>query len=282
MHVNDCKKNIKITIMGLEPIHPDILQYFKNNNILIYDKCIRGITFVKHIKYYLKQVYKEYPNDKIIIFILCDHEFNIMSYENQIIVRASANKSLLKHNEVVLPYLWSPVYKPFEPLPKTEKPIVGFCGWNSKWRHKLLKKIQKDPRIQENFILREKFLGGDRLTEQIITDFEENMKNSHFIICQRGTGNFSMRFYETLASGRIPILVNTDMQLPLYGVVDYDSVIIMESNVQRVIEKLLWVWVNKDIVDMQRKCSEFYDKYLHYAEYPRYLHEELKLKNLAS
>lgn len=282
MYVNNCKKNIKITIMGLEPIHSDILQYFKNNNILIYDKCIRGAKNVEEIQLYLNKIHEEYGNNKIIIFILCDYEFEIKSYENQIIVRSSADNRMLKHNEVVLPYLWSPVFKPFEPLNKSEKPIVGFCGWRSKYRYEILRKIRGDERIQDNFILREKFSGGHRLNEQIITDFEENMKNSHFIVCQRGTGNFSMRFYETLASGRIPILVNTDMQLPLYGVVDYDDVIIMESNVENVIEKLLLVWKNKDIVEMQQKCSEFYDKYLHYAKYPHYLHEELKLKNLAS
>ena len=269
-----------MVIMVLESVHYDILEYFNKKNILIYDKCIRGAKNVEEIQLYLNKIHEEYGNNKIIIFILCDYEFEIKSYENQIIVRSSANNTMLKHNEVVLPFLWSPVFKPFEPLNKSEKPIVGFCGWRSKYRYEILRKIRGDERIQDNFILRDKFTGGDRLNKKVITDFEENMKNSHFIVCQRGTGNFSMRFYETLAAGRIPIVVDTHMQLPLHGIVSYDDVIVMENNVEKVIERLLWLWNNVDIVEMQQKCSQFYDKYLHYAEYSRYLHEELKLKEL--
>ena len=266
--------------MGLEVLHYDILEYFNDKNILIYDKCIRGPKNVEEIQFYLDKIHEEYGNKKIIIFILCDYEFEIKNYENQIIVRSSADNRILKRTELVLPYLWSPVYKPFEPLHKSEKPIVGFCGWRSKYRYEILRKIRKDERIQDNFILRDKFTGSHRMNEKVITDFEQNMKNSHFIVCQRGTGNFSMRFYETLAAGRIPILVNTNMQLPLHGIVDYNSVIIMEDSVEMVIERLLWVWNNVNIVEMQQRCSQFYDKYLHYAEYSRYLHEELKLKEL--
>ena len=271
--------NVK-KMVGFESIESSIIEYFQKQNINIFNECL--VTLGKEkIEIKLKEIYESGDKiQKIIIFILDDHEFELLSYSNQIIVRSSADKSLLKFNEVVLPFLWSPVFKPFEPLPKGEKPIVGFCGWRSKYRYEILKAIRADTRIQENYLVRDKFMGGHRLSDNLVDDFDNNMKESHFIICNRGTGNFSMRFFQTLASGRIPIVVNTDMQLPLHGVVDYDNVIIMENSVIKVIERLLWVWNNRDIVEMQRDCSKFYDDYLHYENYGSWLHKELSLKGL--
>ncbi len=37
--------------------------------------------------------------------------------------------------------------------------------------------------------------------------FDENMETSEFTFCPRGNGNFSIRFYESLYSGRIPIII---------------------------------------------------------------------------
>jgi hypothetical protein len=271
--------NVK-KMVGFEPIESNIIEYFQKQNINIFNECL--VTLGKEkIEIKLKEIYESGDKiQKIIIFILDDYEFELSSYSNQIIVRSSADKSLLKFNEVVLPFLWSPVFKPFEPLLRKEKPIVGFCGWRSKYRYEILKAIRTDARIQENYIIRDKFMGGHRLSDNTVDDFDNNMKESHFIICNRGTGNFSMRFFQTLASGRIPIVVNSDMQLPLHGVVSYDNVIIMENSVEKVIERLLWVWNNRDIVEMQRDCSKFYDDYLHYENYGSWLHKELSLKGL--
>lgn len=52
----------------------------------------------------------------------------------------------------------------------------------------------------------------------------------------RGGGNFSVRFYETLAMGRIPILVNTDCLLPLANTIDWKKHCVwVEENDQQLI-----------------------------------------------
>jgi len=47
----------------------------------------------------------------------------------------------------------------------------------------------------------------------------------------RGMGNFSVRFYETLAVGRIPVLLNTDCLLPLDKIINWEKhcIILNES-----------------------------------------------------
>ena len=52
------------------------------------------------------------------------------------------------------------------------------------------------------------------------------MVNSDLVLCVRGNGNYSYRLYETLSAGRIPLLVDTDCQLPWERFIDWDSCLI--------------------------------------------------------
>ncbi len=45
-------------------------------------------------------------------------------------------------------------------------------------------------------------------------NYQNHMMQNTYILCPRGYENFSIRFYETLAYGRIPVLIDTDMMLP--------------------------------------------------------------------
>jgi hypothetical protein len=47
------------------------------------------------------------------------------------------------------------------------------------------------------------------------------MVDSDYVLCTRGGGNFSYRFYETLSCGRIPLFVNTDCSLPFEQHIDW-------------------------------------------------------------
>lgn len=51
--------------------------------------------------------------------------------------------------------------------------------------------------------------------------FWSNIFNSDYTLCIRGGGNFSYRFYEVLAAGRIPLFVNTRCVLPFDNEIDW-------------------------------------------------------------
>ena len=87
------------------------------------------------------------------------------------------------------------------------------------------------------------------------------MINSHFNVCNRGHGNFSMRFYQTLSAGRIPLLLNTDILLPFEEEIDWENIIIIGNTEEEIINKLLNCWNTKNIIEMQNKCKEIYNKY---------------------
>ena len=94
----------------------------------------------------------------------------------------------------------------------------------SRLRADLLRKLEKAEDISTNFIKRKKYRAGvkaDKGQHETTLEFYNNISDSQYTVCVRGGGNFSVRFYETLAMGRIPVFVNTDCLLPLADQIDW-------------------------------------------------------------
>lgn len=99
-------------------------------------------------------------------------------------------------------------------------------------RYKLLNQIKENKNIEPNFIYRDQYRAGAKKQSELkktTLEYYENIQQSDYIICMRGTGNFSIRFYETLMMGRIPIFINTDCLLPFPNSIDWlKHIIIVE------------------------------------------------------
>jgi hypothetical protein len=115
-------------------------------------------------------------------------------------------------------------------------------------RASILNTLQKSHTLKTNFILRKKYRAGvtqDKDSHQTTLEFYDNLRESDYVVCVRGAGNFSVRFYETLAMGRIPIFINTDSPLPLDNLVDWKKHV---------------VWVDyKDRTQVAQKVKEFHE-----------------------
>ncbi|PKQ46740.1 exostosin domain-containing protein [Confluentibacter flavum] len=119
-----------------------------------------------------------------------------------------------------------------------------FFRWN------ILMTLKRSNKITCNFIIRNRYRAGVTIkkeTHQTTLQFYENIKESDYIVCMRGRGNFSTRFYETMAMGRIPIFVNTDCLLPLEEVINWK-------------EHLVWVDYNERHL-IAEKVAEFHKKH---------------------
>lgn len=91
-------------------------------------------------------------------------------------------------------------------------------------RAKYLQQLSVNQNLETQFILRNQYRAGahSKITKhESSKQFYNNMFSSAYTFCIRGAGNFSVRFYETLAVGRIPILINTDCRLPLLNQIDW-------------------------------------------------------------
>jgi len=124
------------------------------------------------------------------------------------------------------------------PLRKDYEPLFA----SAFQRAKLLKHFEQSSAVATNFIYREQYRAGAK-SEQEMTkttlEYYDNIKSSDYVLCVRGAGNFSVRLYETLMMGRIPIFVNTDCLLPFEDTIQWKN-------------HVLWVeWKNrKDIANL--------------------------------
>lgn len=111
-------------------------------------------------------------------------------------------------------------------------------------RANYLNLLSNDKRLNTNFMLRNNYRAGvqtETAKQKTTQEFYKNMYNCAYTFCSRGVGNFSVRFYETLAMGRIPILLNTDCRLPLEETIDWKQhcIIIEENEAEKMPEIIL-------------------------------------------
>lgn len=136
----------------------------------------------------------------------------------------------------------------FRPRIKQETPTVSFCGFvgtplqrlayrlTGRWtkvlglslRHRVTRHLQQADGVQTRFILRDTFGGTamkpDAVAQKAIRmEYLQNLADGDYVLCVRGAGNFSFRFYETLAAGRIPLFVDTHCVLPLENQIHWPS-----------------------------------------------------------
>jgi len=223
------------------------------------------------------------PTDKTsITTIIDDYEGPLDVHPDQILLRTSMRKSQKKRGEYIFPPVTAP-QEPYPACPGGKKPVIGFCGAlypTAPWRKPLIDHLTQDPRIVTDFIPRNGFWnGGDGGTvgdKSLVADFKENMKNSQFTVCCRGGGNFSFRFYETLAAGRIPALLDDDTCLPFEEDIDYSKIIVIGKTPQQVADGIWRVWRSGDVEAMQTRCAQVSKEFLQQPNYSKKLLEQLK------
>gem|GEM_PF-341642 len=197
-------------------------------------------------------------------------------------------------------------------------PVIGFCGWaqykNTKnaigsfvqalpheayaaltgfpqgrsfikglWlRRKALKSLSQSKSIRTNFLLRSSHSAHAKTIRldpvQARREYIDNMLASDFVLCIRGDGNYSLRFYEALSLGRVPILLNTDVRLPLADVVGYSSFVlsIHIADLPRIDEIVADFWsqqTEQSWFIMQIQARNAFEKYLSIVPYFRFIIE---------
>lgn len=136
-----------------------------------------------------------------------------------------------------------------EIVPKESSPRIGFCGYvgtpmgrlvlrllgarqkvdGLTFRARVLDTLAQEPRVQCEFVSRARYLGAAPLAAfdrtHPLTDarsvFLRNLFSCPYALAMRGKGNHSVRFYEILSAGRIPLFVNTGCVLPFENEIDW-------------------------------------------------------------
>lgn len=234
----------------------------------------------------------------LFVFFFNDSE-DAVPLENAIVLRTSLQRGA-RHNEHAFPpwvddYVGTVFRGSVPHRPGWDRPTVGFCGFAGyrsmptaplsrrlrstvrtayhrfpprTVREEAIRILRRDPRIDTNFLIRDNFFAGvaDGTTQQreeARRAFVDNMLASDYVLCARGGGNFSYRYFETLAMGRIPLLIDTNCKLPYDFEIDYSEFgpIVDEKDLETIARDLLAFHdrlSRDDFVDLQIRCRNLW------------------------
>jgi hypothetical protein len=220
-----------------------------------------GMTYTTLIET-LKSKYD--PSKKLAVFYHNDYNDIIDLPDDVVLFRAGMMKSKQKPNEYIFPVYWVTTPE-LEPLQKGDKPRLGFCGSIASHpsRQIYLDKLEGDPKLETHFIRRAEFFNGKPGDKQTIEEYENNLKSSEFVFCLRGTGNYSIRFYESLKGGRIPVIINDDIVMPFKeGLIDWPSICVIVNPEEDIADKICEFWGKHDIYKVQMECSRIFREFI--------------------
>jgi hypothetical protein len=236
----------------------------------------------------IQEVLNSYQNytKKVLVFLLSDNNEPFDIPKNVLFFRTGFYKSQKKHNEYLLPFIFAEVElqgsQPLEPLAKVgAQPTVGFCGSITSHPSRLsfINKLKMAITIKKKFILKTEYWGGNPHNNGVVNEFVTNIKDTHFTLSTRGTGNWSARFYQVLYLGRIPIFVNTDMELPFEDRINWRDTIVYCDSENDIANNVKLFWSTKDIVQAQLRCKDIYNTYLAPERWGKIITEEILIPN---
>jgi hypothetical protein len=100
-----------------------------------------------------------------------------------------------------------------------------------------MSQLDASRRVETNFIIRDAYFGGmPSVKSRVRTEYINNILDSDYVLCVRGGGNYSFRFFEAMSLGRTPVLIDTECVLPFDFLHDYKTlcVIVAEDKVHQV------------------------------------------------
>ena len=92
--------------------------------------------------------------------------------------------------------------------------------------------------------------------------------------CPRGTGNFSIRFYEAICLGRIPVILNTDIILPFAKYIPWNELCVISQASECMADDICNFAKKYDVIDVQKKLKEIYLTYFDSQKIAQYLFDD--------
>tara|TARA_S200000501_G_scaffold243608_1_gene228076 strand:+ start:206 stop:1279 length:1074 start_codon:yes stop_codon:yes gene_type:complete len=178
-------------------------------------------------------------------------------------------------------FLYNINYKIFK-YPFEGDPVIPYF---LKRKH-ILNMLESSSEIEKNFSIRDTFavgtVGKDNKSRN---EYINNILSSDYTLCYRGASNYSLRFYETLCLGRIPLFINTDCKLPFENNINWKEVClwIEESELYQISDKILdyhHSLTESQFKEKQLYCRELWVKYCSkegfYKEFFEFLRNNIK------
>ncbi|MDD5570131.1 MAG: exostosin family protein [Bacteroidales bacterium] len=150
-----------------------------------------------------------------------------------------------------------------------------------KFRADALKVLKNNKKINSDITITSMF-GDKKFTmSQNKKLFIDNIINNNYVLCTRGGGNYSYRFYETIICGRIPVFINTDCVLPYDFCIDWKKYVVwVEENEINKIDKILLDFHNsisdEGLLNLQLNIRKLYEEYISPIGFINNLHKHFE------
>jgi hypothetical protein len=174
------------------------------------------------------------------------------------------------------------------------KLLANYAGYMQKhpeksshsYRARAIMGLRRSRKIRTNFRIKSNFaFGPSGLNTGVKTEsnddfrrnFVRNIVESDYTLCVRGIGNNSIRFFETLCCGRIPVFVNTNSVLPFDHLINWKELCVWveEKDIDRIGEKVA-EFHNKiseeDFIALQHQLRQIWEEYLSPLGFFRNIH----------
>ena len=239
-------------------------------------------TLCKRYRAHLKKTQPALHKKPLILLNHLDMvgEYNLAA--NIIQLRTSSHRANQGSLELIMPPLinestWSGPCKDIQPK-------IGFQGsvTTHESRARLIKYFEGVDGLTTNFFHFQPIFGhisNAQQKEALKVSFIENMRQQIFAFTPRGVGNYSVRFYEALREGRIPVLLDTGTVFPCEDVIDWNDFIICESTQEALVHKIFDWTHNRDLIALQKRCREIWESHIKFSSFiehvPHYIQKLL-------
>lgn len=114
--------------------------------------------------------------------------------------------------------------------------------------------------------------------------YKKSLSECKFVLCPRGRGSNSIRFFEALNFGKIPILISDDVKLPLRSKIDYSEFCIemQEKNYFRIEQYVDNFLKTHDIKTASLKAREISENWFSINSLEKFVTESVREKNLGN
>ena len=221
-------------------INPSLLSPLSQADYQLFPWFVHVYFFNNHHKFddYLKwsinqtkNLLKKFSNMPTIMLLTGDTPNLAEQFEDQIVFEVSSN-----NGGHIMPYFVDP--------PKNNKPISE-AKWDISFQgslktnpvRKCIRQCLDQCRVN-GFDCYFKDTGDhfdlldSRKQKHLKQSYIESIEDSKFVLCPRGPATNSVRFYEVLSRGRIPVLI-ADTDLPLENQIDYSKFCVMVPEEKR-------------------------------------------------
>ncbi|MEC7986858.1 MAG: exostosin family protein [Myxococcota bacterium] len=240
-------------------------------------------TICKKYRNYLRKKPNKLHTKPLILLNHIDMEGEYEIDDDIINVRTSSHISNKRRLDIIMPPMMPEVE--WSGPNRDIRPAIGFQGsiTTHESRKRSLKYFEQVDGLDTNFFPVDAIFGHipHAQQQQLRQSFVQNLQQQIFAFAPRGVGNYSVRFFEALRAGRIPVLLDTGMVFPCEDLIDWHDFIICKQNEDELVETM-FDWVrNRDLVELQRRCREIWENYLKFSSFlerlPVYVENALSL-----